>query len=206
MPRPLRIQYPGAWYHVFNRGARRQRVFSDPLDRQNFLDLMEAAVDDFGFEIHAYCLMGNHYHLLVRTPMANLSVAMKDLIGFYTQAYNRRHGVDGALFRGRFQSVLVDHDRYLLWVSRYIHRNPLEAGLAGDLSGYRWSSFPAYVGGDIAPAWLHTQETLDLAGSRERYQLFVETGGPNEELADFYGKKRLAPVLGSDEFKASLAA
>ncbi|MCP3912280.1 MAG: hypothetical protein GY713_15150 [Actinomycetia bacterium] len=206
MPRPHRIQFPGAWYHLFNRGARRQRVFSDPTDRQRFLDLMADVVDDFSLEIHAYCLMGNHYHLLVRTPLANLSLAMKDLIGFYTQAYNRRHGVDGALFRGRFQSVLVDHERYLLSVSRYIHRNPLDAGLTDDLVAYPWSSFPAYARHDQVPSWLRTQETLDLAGSPERYQLFVETGGPNEELTEFYAKKRVAPVLGSREFKANPAA
>ena len=206
MPRPTRIQFPGAWYHVFNRGARRQKIFLDRSDRERFLALVGEASSEFGLEVHAYCLMGNHYHLLVRTPEPNLASAMKQIVGSYTKAFNARHGVDGPLFRSRYQSVVVDSDRYLLTVSRYIHRNPLEADITDDLRSYEWSSFPAFAGASDKPEWLHVGETLEVAGTATRYELFVETGGPDQELESFYAKQRLGQVLGSDQFKAGLAA
>ena len=126
MSRPLRLEFPGAWYHVMNRGLARQTVFHDSDCYGAFLDGLADANDRFNLKIHAYCLMGNHYHLLVHTPLGNLSRAMRHINGVYTQRYNRMLGRDGPLFRGRYKAILVDADRYLLSVSRYIHRNSIE--------------------------------------------------------------------------------
>ena len=128
MARPLRIEYPGAWYHAMNRGASGRAIFQSDRDRHAFLALFGDIAATFGVEVHAYCLMGNHYHLLLRTPRGNLSRALRHLNGVYTQRYNRTHGTDGPLFRGRFKAVLVDADTYLAALSRYIHLNPVTAG------------------------------------------------------------------------------
>lgn len=127
MTRALRVEYPGAWYHVMNRGAARQNVFHKLKDFNSLLELIEEVVMRYGIEVHAYCLMSNHYHLLIRTLVTNLSRAMRHLNGLYTQRYNRSRQIDGPLFRGRFKSILVDADCYLLQLSRYIHLNPVVA-------------------------------------------------------------------------------
>ena len=133
MTRPLRIQYPDAWYHVMNRGRRGENVFEIKEDYWSFIELLEKLSEIFTVRIAAYCLMSNHYHLLVHTPEANLSRSMRHLNGVYTQSYNKRHGCDGQLFRGRYKSILVESDSYALELVRYIHRNPLEAGLVENL-------------------------------------------------------------------------
>jgi putative transposase len=127
MSRPLRIQFPGAWYHVMNRGANKQITFQDDNDRKDFLGLLKAIHYRYKIEVHAYCLMNNHYHLMLRINSANLSQAMRHLNGVYTQRYNCRHNIDGPLFRGRYKSILVDAENYLLRLSRYIHLNPVSA-------------------------------------------------------------------------------
>ena len=114
MARPLRIEYPNAWYHVMNRGRRREKIFYDERDCSTFLQVLQKCVEMFELEIHAYASMPNHYHLLARTPRGNLSRAMRHLDGVYTQKVNRRHKVDGSLFRGRYKSILVDADSYLM--------------------------------------------------------------------------------------------
>ena len=156
MARPLRIEYPGAWYHVMNRGAGRKLIFKTDAQRSYFLALLADAHARFHAEIHAYCLMGNHYHLLVRTPEGNLQRIMRHINGVYTQYFNRVEKKDGALFRGRYKAILVDAEAYWLELSRYIHRNPLEAHIPRRLDDYRWSSYPAYVGKVKPPAWLDT--------------------------------------------------
>ena len=118
MSRPQRIIYEDAWYHVMNRGAGRRKIFNDRADREIFLETLGEACHQFCIEVHAYCLMGNHYHLLLKTPQANLSRAMRHINGVYTQRYNRSNKTDGSLFRGRYQAILVDSDAYLL------HLNP----------------------------------------------------------------------------------
>ncbi len=129
MSRPLRIQYPDAWYHVMNRGRRGEAIFSGKDDYDVFIDLLKELVEVFNIKIAAYCLMSSHYHLLVQTPDANISRSMRHLNGVYTQRFNRVHQCDGQLFRGRYKSIIVDADSYLLELLRYIHRNALEAGI-----------------------------------------------------------------------------
>ena len=127
MSRPQRILYENAYYHVMNRGAGRRQIFHGREDREIFLQTLGEACHQFHVEIHAYCLMGNHYHLLIKTPQANLSRAMRHINGVYTQRYNRLNKTDGSLFRGRYKAILVDSDAYLLHLSKYIHLNPLSA-------------------------------------------------------------------------------
>ena len=136
MSRPLRIQYPDAWYHVMNRGRRGEKLFEGKKDYETFIELLKDIVEDYKVNIAAYCLMSNHYHLLIQTPKGNISRSMRHLNGVYTQRYNRSHLCDGQLFRGRYKSILIDADGYLLELVRYIHRNPLEAGMVNDLSKY----------------------------------------------------------------------
>jgi len=161
MSRPLRIEYEGAWYHVMNRGRARAAIFGGDEDYATFLDTLGAAAKRFRAEIHAYCLMPNHYHVLVRTPQANLGRAMRHVDGVYTQRYNRRNQSDGPLFRGRYKAIVVDADRYVLLVSRYIHRNPIDAQrpLVERLADWPWSSYPAYRRQARAPEWLEPDGT-----------------------------------------------
>lgn len=201
MSRPLRIEFPDAWYHAMNRGAGRRSIFHTDEHRELFLELLADVHTRFGAEIHAYCLMSNHYHLLVHTPEGNLGRAMRHLNGVYTQRFNRSKRTDGQLFRGRYKAILIEADNYLLQLSKYIHRNPLEAKQVKHLLDYPWSSYPAYLGKVNPPPWLVRTVVLQaVEGSASRYQRFVET--PIEEkLKQFYGKARQSPVLGSDAFK-----
>ena len=144
MSRPLRIEYPDAWYHVMNRGGRYEDIFEEKKDYSVFLELLQEAIDIFHIKIAAFCLMQNHYHLLIQTPEANISRSMRHINGVYTQRFNKIHGYDGHLFRGRYKSILIDADSYLLQVMRYIHRNPITAGLTDKLN-YSWSSHKAYL-------------------------------------------------------------
>lgn len=146
MARPLRIQFNGAWYHVMNRGASRKNIFFNDKHRFHFLELLNQTSKIYGVEIHAYCLMINHYHLAIRTPNGNLSEAMRHFNSCYTQYVNRSMKKDGALFRGRYKAIVISHEGYLLRLSRYIHLNPLQAKLVKNLSDYRWSSFRAFIG------------------------------------------------------------
>jgi putative transposase len=145
MARPLRIQYSDAWYHVMNRGNRREQIFIDRGDYYAFIDLLKDCVEMWNIRVVAYCLMGTHYHILLQTPDANLSRCMRHINGVYTQHFNRSHGLDGHLFRGRYKSILVDSDVYLLELLRYIHRNPIEAGMFDRLGSYQWSSHKGYL-------------------------------------------------------------
>lgn len=206
MSRALRIEYPGAWYHVMNRGAGRRAIFRSNSDRQSLLSLLGDIAATFAVEVHAYCLMNSHYHLLVHTPRGNLSRAMRHLNGVYTQRYNRSYRTDGPLFRGRFKAIVVDADNYLATLSRYIHLNPVTTGIVTRAERYPWSSYRAYLGHVNRPDWLHLQPTLGLFGKRDarsRYHAFVEQG-VDEELRTFYSKGRLRPVLGRDGFLKAL--
>lgn len=206
MARPLRIEYPGAWYHVMNRGMGRRVIYKNNDQRQYFISLLEDTRNRFNAEWHAYCLMGNHYHLLIRTPDGNLQRIMRHINGLYTQYCNRSEGKDGPLFRGRYQAILVDAQSYWLQLSRYIHRNPLEAKRCRTLSQYRWSSYRAFIGVEKTPEWLTTGYILKAIGKRkvrERYKEYVRLP-LDEEIAQFYGKKKISPILGDDRFKASV--
>ena len=138
MVRPLRLEFPGAVYHVTSRGNAREPIFADERDRAGYLAVLGSAVARHNWLCHAYCLMGNHYHLLVETPDGNLSLGMRHLNGVYTQEYNRRHGRVGHVFQGRFKAIVVDRDSYLLELCRYVVMNPLRAGMVESPDDYRW--------------------------------------------------------------------
>jgi len=204
MARPLRIEYPGAWYHVMNRGTGKRSIYITEKHFQYFLSLLELISNRFLAEIHAYCLMQNHYHLMIRTPEGNLQRIMRHLNGVYTQYFNRSTGRDGPLFRGRYKSILVGDPNYWLELSRYIHRNPLEEGLVTYPDEYCWSSYPAYIGMVDVPDWLHIEDVLGATGigqqSRSCYRDFV-INKTHEEITRFYAKEKLHPVLGDESFK-----
>ncbi len=202
MPRSTRIEIPGGWYHVANRGAGRQRIFRNDEHRQMFLDLLQTLVSDFHLEVHAYCLMSNRYDLIVRTSLSNLSAAMRHLGGVYTQRYNRSTGRDGPLFRGRFRAVLLEPETTLLAVSRHLHRRPLVTGTVQRLDRYRWSSYPSYVTSRKNPRWLQRQAIVGQAGGNSRqYRQYVEREGETNPLVRrFYRQRRTGAVLGSEGF------
>ncbi len=152
MARQLRIQYEGAIYHLLSRGDRRERIFCDDVDRKAFLETLGATCARTDWQVHAYCLMSNHFHLVIETPLANLVEGMKWFLGTYTMRFNRRHRLSGHLFAGRYKSLLIDESsaHYLRTVCDYVHLNPVRAGLIGKkerLEKYRWSSYPGYLGG-----------------------------------------------------------
>ncbi len=158
MARPLRIEFQGAVYHVTSRGDRRESIFADDEDRLSFLAVVEQALSRFDAHMLAYCLMGNHYHFVLRTHQANLSRLMRHVNGVYTQAFNRRHGKVGHLLQGRYNAILVDRDAYLLEVCRYVELNPVRARSVDAPEGWPWSSHRAHVGASDAPAWLDIEE------------------------------------------------
>lgn len=200
MARPLRIQFPGAVYHVMARGNRGQDVFRDDRDRQCFVDTLGEACEKTGWEIHAYVLMGNHYHLLVETPEGNLVSGMKWVQGTYTQRYNNRHRLSGHLFQGRYKAVIVDgqSESYFQVVSTYIHLNPARAKLirigAERLKRYRWSSYPSYLNrAGKRPDWLNTERVMANLGLGPKdvkgYEAYIE--GRVLELRSEAGRKEL---------------
>ncbi|MFK8029400.1 MAG: transposase [Gammaproteobacteria bacterium] len=205
MARPLRIEYPGAWYHVMNRGAGRGCVFPNNALHYGFLALLGDVHERYAIDCHAYCLMGNHYHLLLHTPSGRLGRAMRHVDGVYTQRHNRQLETDGPLFRGRYKAQLIEKGDYLWTVSRYIHRNPVEAKLCTSPSDYRWSSYQYYVSKRDTPSWLKRDETTRKFGSTNGYRAFVEnyesrTWEEKNLLSDTQNR-RYPPILGSDEFK-----
>ena len=209
MPRPTRLEYEGAFYHVMNWGRGRQRIFTSDNYYQAFLETLEQAHHRFKLRIHAYCLMGNHYHLVVETPNANLSRAMRHINGVYTQRHNRLKKTDGPLFRGRFKSILVDADSYLLPLTRYIHCSPIDSRrpLVEDLADYPWSSYRAYTQPGKKLGWLDIQRTQGMLGKKRRYagyKAYVEQG-VDEDIQRFYNKGNIARVLGRKAFKEELA-
>ncbi|KQV92860.1 transposase [Rhizobacter sp. Root1221] len=156
MARPLRIEFPGAIYHVTSRGDRREPIFVDDNDRHALLAVLEQALARFGAHSLAYCLMGNHYHLVLCTRQGNLSALMRHLNGVFTQAFNRRHNKVGHLFQGRFKAILVDEEAYLLEVCRYVELNPVRARIVQHPRDWLWSSYRAHAGERAPPGWLDT--------------------------------------------------
>jgi putative transposase len=156
MTRPLRIEFPGAVYHVTSRGDRRESIFLDDTDRQALLAVLGSGLTRYNAQMLAYCLMGNHYHFVLHTRAANLSLLMRHINGVYTQSYNRRHGVVGHLLQGRFKAILVDRDAYLLEVCRYVELNAVRAGLVQKAGDWAWSSYCAHIGQALSPKWLDT--------------------------------------------------
>jgi len=181
MSRPLRIEYAGALYHVTSRGDRREKIYEDGGDRSAFLVILSNTVDRYGWLCHGYCLMDNHYHLIIETPHANLGQGMRQLNGVYTQTYNRNHTRVGHVFQGRYKAILVDKDSYFLELARYVELNPVRAQLVKQPRQWQWSSYRARVGETAKPKWLTTEEVLSCFGkqkliARQRYAEFVKAG------------------------------
>lgn len=182
MARPLRIQFPGGLYHVTARGNGRQTLFLDDVDYARFLDVLQVVVARYRLLCHAYCLMPNHYHLMMETPEANLSRAMQQLNGVFAQHFNRRHQRPGHVLQGRFHAQVIDRDAHLREVCRYIVLNPVRAGLVGEPREWPWSSCRATAGETATPSFLTVDWVLSLAGVKSRgeaersYLRFVAAG------------------------------
>ncbi|MBC7221679.1 transposase [Candidatus Bipolaricaulota bacterium] len=201
MARPLRIEFPGALYHITSRGNAGQEVFLDDKDRFSFLDLLGEVVERFHWRCYAYCLMPNHYHLLVETVEPTLSRGMRHLNGVYTQAFNRRHGRSGHVFQGRFKAVLVEKESHLLEAARYIVWNPVRAGLVRHPKDWKWSSYRATAGLSPRPPFLDVDFILAQFGSdperaARAYRKFVSQGRDVDLWADL----KSGVLLGSEAF------
>jgi len=204
MSRPLRIEYPDAWYHVMNRGRRGEKIFSNKTDYTTFLELLMESAEMWNARIAAFCMVPNHYHILIQTPDANLSRFMRHVDGVYTQRFNRSHQYDGQLFRGRYKSILIDADGYLLQLVRYIHRNPLQASLVNKLEAYKWSSHKGYLSDSKKWNWLYKDFILSMLTKNKRqqrrvYKQFIAKEN-SEEICLIFERKKLPSVLGSERF------
>jgi putative transposase len=181
MARPLRIEFPGALYHITHRGNERKNIFIDTDDREYFLEVLSLVIERFGWLCHTYVLMHNHYHLLIETPTGNLSRGMMQLNSIYSQRFNRRHNRIGHLMQGRFKSILVEKEAYLLELSRYIVLNPIRAGFVDSPAEWKWSSYGPMV--DLAPCpgflttdWILSQFSNEKSRAIASYKEFVQAG------------------------------
>lgn len=204
MTRPLRLQFPGALYHVTSRGDRRERIYCDDTDRIVWLNLLGQACDRYNFLVYSFCQMGNHYHILLETAEGNLSQGMRHLNGIYTQYFNRRHKLVGHLFQGRYKAILVQKESYLLELARYVVLNPLRAGMVRSLNDWIWSSHHFVVEECSPPKWLDRDTLLVQFGASrneaiQAYCAFVMAGlgVPNPLMKTCHDL-----LLGSDEFVA----
>jgi putative transposase len=204
MGRPLRIEYPGAFYHVTSRGNEKREVFKSQRDRGKFLEYLESATVRYGARFHAYCLMTNHYHALVETPLGNLSEIMQHVNGAYTNYFNTKRRRCGHLLQGRYKAILVERDEYGLELSRYIHLNPVRAQMVDRPEAYRWSSYRAYIGAAEPPEWLCRNLVLGdfgaaSGGAEESYRRFVEAA-LERECANPLDEVVASTLLGSAGF------
>jgi REP element-mobilizing transposase RayT len=218
MSRKLRVEYPGAIYHVMNRGDRREPIFKDDEDRQCFLDTLGEACGKTGWQVQAYCLMPNHFHLVMETPQANLVAGMKWFLGVYTSRFNRRHKLFGHLFSGRYKSLVVDGsgNGYLKSMCDYVHLNPVRARLIAEdqrLEKYQWSSYPHYLQKPSRrPGWLRVKRlfgewtvSVDNAAGRRRFAAEMEARRSGERDQE-YKPLRRGWFLGDKTFRKELLA
>lgn len=208
MARPLRIEYPGAWYHVMNRGRRREKVYFSEDDYKLFMEILGECVKLFDIEIHLYSMMPNHYHLVVCTPKANLSRSIKHLNGVYAQKINRKYKTEGSLFRGRFKSVLIEKENYLLELARYIHRNPYKAKLEGEIGAHKWTSHIAYMKKKERPLWLSVGTVLGQFSqykkeAQKKLDAFVKKE-ESKDLARILDSVKWPVMLGGSAFKKEI--
>jgi putative transposase len=178
MARPLRINYPGAFYHVTSRGNDRKNVFKSERDREKFIEYLDSATQRYDAVIHAFCLMDNHYHFLLETPSGNLPQIMRHINGAYTTYFNVKRARSGHLFQGRYKAILVEIDEYAKELSRYIHLNPVRAKMAKTPEEYKWSSYQFYIGAQKPPDWLYRNFILGYFGNKvsiaqKEYRKFV---------------------------------
>jgi REP element-mobilizing transposase RayT len=206
MARPLRLEHDGALWHVTSRGNERRSIFREEGDRSLFLSKLAETVEIFAWRLHAYVLMGNHYHLLMETPEPNLSRGMHRLNATYSQKFNRCHERVGHLFQGRFKGILVEKESHLLELVRYVVLNPVRAGLVSDPGAWRWSNYRATAGLEAAPSWLDTQWTISQFGGRadgrRSYRQFVAAGIGAIEAP--WSRLEGQIFLGGDDFKDRL--
>lgn len=187
MVRPLRLEYPGAVYHVMSRGDARKSITRSQKDRSLFLEVLAEASEKYNLLVHGYCLMTNHYHLLVETPDGNLSIAMRHVNGVYTQRSNARNKTVGHIFQGRYKAILVDKDEYLLCLCRYIELNPVRAGLVESPDEWKWSSFRQIAGIDekgvvfLQTDWMLSQFGKSKKVAREKYVEYVKSSEAAED-------------------------
>ena len=210
MARPLRIEFPGALYHVMSRGNDRGPIVRDDRDREKRLDWLRRTVETYGWRLHAFVLMRNHDHLFLETPEPNLSAGMQYLNGSYTSYFNRRHRRSGHLFQGRFKGHLIEEDGYFLEASRYIHLNPVRAKLAARPEDYRWSSYPGYVRASRAVPWMTYARVLGEFGrttttARRAYAQFVRGGVDDPPPSPFAGAVG-GLLVGSERFVTRMRA
>ncbi len=204
MGRPLRIEYPGALYHITSRGNERKEIFLADEDRIIFLEILKDYHERFGILIHSYVLMDNHYHLILETPNGNLLKVMHGINSRYTGYFNRKYKRSGHLFQGRYKAILVDKDAYLLHLSRYLHLNPVRAKMVEMPEGYRWSSYPGYIGKGKEDTWVESSCVLSQFGKKrkrsgQRYREYTEEGLREEQkspLSSLWGQL----VLGGEGF------
>lgn len=201
MSRPLRLEYPGALYHLTSRGNARQRIFLDDTDRELFLNTFSHVISRYGWLCHAYCLMDNHYHLLIETPKSNLSSGMRQLNGVYTQSFNRSHRRVGHIFQGRYKAILVEKEAHLLELCRYVVLNPLRVKSKRKVADWEWSSYKATGGLASVPEFLTVDWVLGQFGRKRRqaqarYREFVREGLEHQPWERLRGQI----YLGSEEF------
>lgn len=202
MARPLRIQYEGALYHIASRGNAKDSIFLDDQDRLSFLNLVSKVNQRYHFLCHAYCLMNNHYHLIIETPEGNLSSGMRQLNGVYTQSFNQRHQRPGHLFQGRYKAILIQKETHFLEVCRYAVLNPVRVKLVKDPEDWKWSSFRATAGLEKPHPCLTVSETLERWGlnrrlAQKRYREFVLEGIGRGSI---WKEVRAQSLLGEQDF------
>jgi REP element-mobilizing transposase RayT len=193
MARPLRLEFRGAVYHLTSRGNARQNIFFTDADRELYLSTLAGVVRRYRWICHAYCLMANHYHLLIETPKANLSIGMRQLNGIYTQSFNRRHQRVGHLFQGRFKAILVEKEAHLLELCRYVVLNPVRVKGGASAQSWKWSSYRATAGLSSVPEFLSTDWILEQFGktrsrARQHYREFVRDGMASRPWDDLKGQ------------------
>ena len=208
MSRPLRIEFAGALYHVTSRGDGQEDIYLDDADRELFLDVLGEVSERFNWTPHAYCLMGNHYHLLLETPDGNLSKGMRQLNGVYTQRFNRKHKRVGHVFQGRYKAIIVQKQTYLLELARYIVLNPVRARMVRSAKDWPWSSYRATAGMADALPWLATDWILSAFSDKrseavERYKAFVAEGKNQPAI---WEQLKNQIYLGTDAFIAKDAS
>jgi REP element-mobilizing transposase RayT len=206
MSRPIRLEFSGALFHVTSRGDGREAIVLSDDDRAMWLQILGEVCERFSWVCHAWCLMTNHYHLLIETPEGNLSAGMRQLNGVYTQRFNHAHHRVGHVFQGRFKAILVERESYLLELARYIVLNPVRAHMVEDVDQWRWSSYAATVGTEPAPAWLEVKGLLVAFSARrrqaiERYITFVRDG---QKQSSPWSKLRAQVYLGGEDFLAEM--
>src|SRR3954463_13053350 len=202
MARPLRLEFPGACYHVTARGDRQEPIFESEDDYLAFIDLLAKEVRQQNWLLYGFCLMGNHYHLLLETPEPNLVKGMRRLNGVYRQTFNRRHERVGHVLQGRYKSILVDKDSYLLELCRYVVLNPVRARMVSSVADWRWSSYLAMIAKTGGPDWLARERVLSLFSdsaikARRAFVRFVAEGVAYRSQV---GRAQRTDVLGIGRF------